>query len=483
MYDTRDLLPVEDVSAGTTLLCTGPPMTGKRDLALRLLGQGLDDGDGAIAVSTDATAGEIQESLQESARAEDATYRVGVVDASGVESAVEDVPGRVERIGSPTDLTGIGHGYSRLAERLVDVEQPSGLRVGVVSLSTLALYADPEAVMQFLHTLTRGVGERDGFAIVVLHDDAVEEETAAGLRSLVDGEIRVRERDNERELRVEGLTEEPTEWYAMPSLEPPAAVAPAKPSVDRTADEPTAESLSSLLASVEADRPTLTICNFDGPAETLATVSEYFDRLNVSVRTAGIDRATPSNVALLHRGEDFLAGDSIQDIAAAIDPEGDDPTIREDVETPALLDHLDQTVFGAHGAGTDLLAQVSHTIETMAWRTGQGRLHAGFQELSRLYESEGTQRIYDRISSTEVDVHVYGVPDTEIPDDRFTVHAAESGELADTWFVGFTDPDEARTGVLLAEQREPGEYDGFWSYRPDLARRLDAYLERTYLGP
>lgn len=482
MYDTGELLPVESLPGGTTLLCSGPPMVGKRDLVFRLLGAGLDDGEGAIAVSTDATAGEVQETLLGFTQAEDASYRIGIVDASGIDAVEPDVPGRVERVASPTDLTGVGIGFSQLAERLVDVERPTGLRVGLVSLSTLLLYSEPDPVVKFLHAFSRRVGERDGLALVVLHDDAVEAPLDQQLRSFVDGEIRVRERDDRRELRLSGVADAPDTWHPMPDLEPPAAVTPSPSEGERTVDQPPLESVAALIEGVESERPTLTLCNFDGPAAVRSDVESYFDRLNVAVETASLDRPEPANVALLHRGPDLLASATIPELTAVIDLDDAAATIEAGAETTDLFDHLEQTVFGAHGADRRLLVQASHTIESMAWRTGRGRIHAGFQALSRLWNDERARRIYERIGETDVEVHVYGAPDADLATPDWTVHRADSGELTESWFVCFTEPTGTRTGTLAARQRGPNEYDGFWSYRTELADRLDAYIRETYMG-
>lgn len=480
MYETGDLLPVDELPAGTTLLCSGPPMVGKRDLVLRLLGQGLDAGDGTIAISTDATAGEIQQTLLDFTRAEDAPYRIGIVDASGIESADEDVPGRVERVNSPTDLTGVGIGFSQLSERLVDVEQPTGLRVGLLSLSTLLMYSEPDPIMKFLHAFSQRVGERDGVAFVVLHDDAVDAPVDTQLRSFVDGEIRIREQDGRRQLSLAGVPDAEEGWHPMPPLQPPAAVQSGESTVDRTIDQPAVDSLAALIEDVEADRPTLTLCNFQGTEKMGATITSYFDRLNVPVETATLDRDAPTDVAMLHRGPDLLASSTVSDLVAAIDLDDADTTVSHAAARTDLFDHVDQTVFGAHGADRQLLVQVSHTIESMAWRTGQGTIHAGFQEFSRLWDDDRARTIYQRVAEAGVDVHIYGQPDVPIETDAWTLHGADGGELSETWFVGFADPDDTRSGTLVARQTGSNEYDGFWSYRPELAGRLEAYLRTTY---
>lgn len=65
-----------------------------------------------------------------------------------------------------------------------------------------------------------------------------------------------------------------------------------------------------------------------------------------------------------------------------------------------------------------------------------------------------------------MDVHVYGAPDTELsPELDLTVHTGRSDEFLEYWWVAFDgDGDDEQKVVLLAEEREPNRFYGFWTY-------------------
>lgn len=475
MYDTGELLPVERIPPGSVLLCNGPPMIGKRNLVLRLLAQGLDQGEAAVIVSTDDSGSSIYGELETMAGRDLAGAGVGIIDASG--SQPEDNEGyRVETVGSPTDLTGVGIELSNLLEGFAG---GSGTRIGFLSLSTMLLYSEPERVLRFLHVFGRRIQESGAVAFVLVHGDGLEQETNRQIQSFVDGSIDVRGGDGGTEIRVRGLGTTTTDWQPLSTPERPATE-PADPEPRATpVQSPTVESLASFVESVGADRPTLTLLNFTGTEQQLSTIENYFKRLHVAVRTSDTTLSTPSNTVLLHRGDDLLAASTVADLEAAIAIADDDIPEQGGARTTELLDAVEQTTFRATGEDKRFLIQVSHTIEMLATRTGRGRIHAGFQELSRLLDDRRARRIYDRLVDSGLDVHVYGTADTTVPEKDWTVHRADGGELTTTWFVGFTAAEAERTGALVAEEHDEG-YDGFWSYRSDLAKQLDAYLLDRY---
>jgi len=117
MYSVGSLLPIDGVDPGSTLLVVGPPMTGKRALAMELLAQGFDDG-GVAVVSTDASAAEIRSSLADYAGRPGAELPLGVVDCVGDSHGTEGLEPLDSRVSSPADLTGIGMELTTLLERL-----------------------------------------------------------------------------------------------------------------------------------------------------------------------------------------------------------------------------------------------------------------------------------------------------------------------------------------------------------------------------
>ncbi|MDS0281508.1 DUF7504 family protein [Haloarcula onubensis] len=503
MFTVGSQLPVEGVPPGSTLLVVGPPMTGKRTLALQLLAAGFDE-EGVAVVSTDSSAADVRTDMAQYADSPPEQLPMGVVDCVGESHGSGSLGPLDSRVSSPADLTGIGMSLTTLLERLYS-DHSERLRVGLLSLTTMSMYATPEQVVRFLHVVTNRIREADAVGFVVAHSDTMDEEHLQRLRSFVDGVVEVRERDDEMELRVVGLPEGNTEWTSFgsdhrPEVAPTPSADGEEPTeseralTDGDAEPPAApdtsaavaaddDSLQEIFDAVEADAPTLTVSNYQGPPEELAVVERYFDRHGVEVREASMDVAAPRSVALLHRGDDLLASETVQAVRSAIDIDSGTTDTFEQRHTSDLLTNLDQSVYGASAANKELLIDVSHSVELLANRTGTGRLHAGFQHLSNLVDDAQAARIYGRLAQSGVDVHVYGIPDTETTVPGVTVHEHDTPEIAESWFVvydGGGDPD--RQAALLAhELGAADEYDGFWTYESDIVARIDDYLTATYL--
>ncbi|MBX0285716.1 hypothetical protein EGH22_05225 [Halomicroarcula sp. F28] len=497
MFRVGSLLPVEGVPPGSTLLIVGPPMTGKRTLAMELLAAGFDD-EAAAVVSTDSSAAEIRTAIAQYAESPADQLPLGVVDCVGDSHGPESLGPLDSRVSSPADLTGIGMELTTLMERLYG-EYSSRLRVGLLSLTTMSMYAAPEQVVRFLHVVTNRIREADGIGFVVAHADTMEEAHLQRLRSFVDGVVEVREHDDEMQLRVLGLPEGNTEWTSRKTdqrsrAEPPSAAVGREATADSepaaadaggstTTVAPVDGSLREIFDAVRADAPTLTVTNYSGPPEELAVVERYFDRHGVEVREASMDVAEPKSVALLHRGDDLLASESVPALRGAIDIDAGTTDTFEKRHTSDLLTNLERSVYGASAADKGLLIDVSHNVELLANRTGSGRLHAGFQRLSNLVDDAQAARIYERLASSGVEVHVYGTPDTEATVPGVTVHEEDTEEMAESWFVVYDgDGDPERQSALLAHELDTDNvYDGFWTYKSDIVTRIDDYLTATYL--
>ena len=481
MYDVGDLLPVDGLDPGSTLLVVGPPMTGKRLLGMQLIERGFDDGEAAAIVSTDSSAGDIRELMGQLHGDSVASLPLGVVDCVGEMQQSDGLGPLDHRVTSPADLTGIGMELTDLLEELYN-EHSTRLRMGLFSLTTMSMYASAEQVVRFLHVLSNRVSEAEGVGFVVAHSDTMADEHLQRLRSFVDGVVEVREDDDGgSELRVVGVGEGPTDWVSFSSTLPRARTVSGRPSEPVAVDVP--ESLRAVMDEVQMGRPTLTVCNYDGSDDTLSDIERYFDRHNVVVQRGSLDTNQPRSFALLHHGPDLLAAENVQSLRNAIELDAENTDAFGERRTSGLLTRLEESVFGASAANKQLLIDVSHTIELLAERNGGGRLHAGFQAFSRLVDDDRSARIYRKLSEAGTEVHVYGVPDADLDFEGVTPHGHDRPEIANSWFVvydGNGDPDQ-QAALLAFQIGDTDEYNGFWTYDSDIASRLDAYLTETYV--
>ncbi|WP_144799520.1 DICT sensory domain-containing protein [Halorubrum depositum] len=253
-------------------------------------------------------------------------------------------------------------------------------------------------------------------------------------------------------------------------------------------------SLIELIAGVEAREATLTVFNAD-PAVT-EELREHFADRNVRIVEERTDGG-PDGYAVLSRDGEFVTAATVDELLPGVggetgaaddgsaegDAAGDDATAevgagyRRRVGEP-ILDHLDETMFTSY-SHADMVA-ASREIEDRAWRVGDGELHAGFQTLDVL---TGEADTYDLLGGKErLDVHAYAANEGNPPDvEHYTVHVGETAEIRETWFVAYDGGgyDDAKC-ALLAEERAPGEFFGFWSYDPETVDYIIGYLTEQY---
>jgi KaiC/GvpD/RAD55 family RecA-like ATPase len=508
MYSTDGHLPVADLASGTSLLVHGPPMSGKRALCFSLLGAGARD-ERPVIVSTDSTVSSLRSEFEPYLEPGRSATDVAVVDCTG-EYAGEDTQ-LVRTVSSPADLTGIGMATTNLLESL-HVDGCERFRVGFCSLTSVFLYAEPERAVKFVHVMTQRIAESGALGVFAIQPDSVEPDVFNQLRTLVDATVELRETDDaERECRLRGLPDAPDEWQPLDLAgEPESASAVAgdtataggrQASTERIddsnwlADEAADgdwlagsadayDSLAAVIERVDDERPTLSVYEFEGDQAALDALADHCEVMNVAFRERDLGPDDPANVAMLHRGRDLIDAVPVQALLGALevtesDVSGDEFAVTEGTD---LLADLSRSTFGARGANKRFLLDVSHVIETEAWRHGAGELHAGFQDISRLWNDDEARRIYRRLAESGVAVHVYGRPDTDAPDwDGITVHGVDNDEIAASWFVvydGAGDPDEK--AMLLTQERDLETYHGFWTYRSDRTDDTLAYLRTTY---
>ena len=158
----------------------------------------------------------------------------------------------------------------------------------------------------------------------------------------------------------------------------------------------------------------------------------------------------------------------------------------EDVTVPEILKELSETIFELAGypdSNTEklVLTLMARYIEKQAWHHETGVIRASFQRLSRLYDEKGTRRVYERLGELpDLDVHAYGAPDRDPPEDfPVTIHGLRNDELRQSWFVVHRTNDGESVG-MLARERSPNEWEGFWTFDTDETDALNEYIRRSF---
>jgi len=222
-------------------------------------------------------------------------------------------------------------------------------------------------------------------------------------------------------------------------------------------------------------------------------LERLFDEQNVDVREERAEEY-PENTVLLLEDDEVVAQSTLKELEDAILLVNSDLFTTgtrdlDEVALPAVLEGLTDHRFRLRGYPESnkeklLLIVVSRRIEQLAYSYGEGTHRVSFQRLSRLEDERGTREVYDTLATTDVDVHIYGRPDW-VPSPQFpvTMHGGYQEDFRNSWFVLYDPPPEKvgeyDSAVLVAVEREPGTWDGFWTDRRDVVADVAAYVEQN----
>jgi KaiC/GvpD/RAD55 family RecA-like ATPase len=217
MYELGEVCPGAEVEPGTNLLVAGPPMMGKRTLALRILAHGNRRGDGTIVVTTKDGGEHVREDLGEML-GRDESGPLGIVDCVSKQQGMN--PAQTDDItyaSSPKDMTGVGIQLSEFLEAFYTERRVQRNRILLHSLSTLLMYSNLQTIFRFLHVFTGRVQSADALGIFVIDSTAHDQQTMSTLKQLFDGQIEIREGDRQPELRLKGVGDD-NDWRPVPEF-------------------------------------------------------------------------------------------------------------------------------------------------------------------------------------------------------------------------------------------------------------------------
>lgn len=226
------------------------------------------------------------------------------------------------------------------------------------------------------------------------------------------------------------------------------------------------------LSQVEARRKTLVVYSSAEDPDDL----DGFETRNAAVEYRKLP-GEGEGFLVIRDADGFVGSISLSELRTLLEPPLVRPQHLEELSPGyrALYELLAETLFSALERRQLLAA--SREIENRAWRVGEGRLQVGFQNLSAM---QAQISVYAALEAeTDLEIHVYGRDDWVPPDlPGVDVHAVDEGaEIGDYWlllFEGGLEDDQAC--ALLAEERDPGEYRGFWTYDRELVGVLARYV-------
>ncbi len=197
-----DTMSTERFPAHYSVLISGPSGVGKLDYMLRLGKQFLDAGERIVFVTLDLHPDEVR-TYAESAGIDRASVEgsrfvfVDCYSASATDRMDAPVHRKVFSVSSFSNLEGIGMAINKAAQ-----EAKTPVRILFYTASTLFLHNSPQAIAKFVQIITSRVKTSIGFIAYAMHEGVHDVQTTNLLRSLVDGVIEIRFRDDmTREIR------------------------------------------------------------------------------------------------------------------------------------------------------------------------------------------------------------------------------------------------------------------------------------------
>jgi hypothetical protein len=239
----------------------------------------------------------------------------------------------------------------------------------------------------------------------------------------------------------------------------------------------TATTFGEALNTVERERKRLEV--YTGRDDVASELEAQFATKNVTVNHRRTDTFDDGFVAIYGADGEFQGALGLDQFDAVLSPTTHPPWSLDsaDGEAETLFDFLENTLFTTYDR-TQMLA-ASREIEDRAWRVADGILYAGFQREEALVEQLD---VYERLASRGSLSAVVFIDGTWSESaDELTV-VSDGGELGRFWFVAFDGAgSDHQKCALVAAERQPGRYYGFWTYAPEFVDGLIDSLETTYL--
>lgn len=209
-YEFPPGLPLGGVGPGTNLLVSGPSGSGARDIALDLVKPATSQ-EASLLVSADIEAGSLLDRLDGTPGPIDRSM-LGIVDCAGPSTERDPrFSPHAEPISDPGDLTAIEIEFSLLYEKLAQRE-PTGIRIGLFSLSSMLAHAQLGDVSRFVHMLTGRIIATGDLGVFVVDSTAQDARTVDAMSQFCDGHVEVREAEDGLNVRVAGLDDHAAEW-------------------------------------------------------------------------------------------------------------------------------------------------------------------------------------------------------------------------------------------------------------------------------
>lgn len=225
----------------------------------------------------------------------------------------------------------------------------------------------------------------------------------------------------------------------------------------------------------------------DIPDPIYNMVEKTFNGTNVKVYGASIEGVRDKLV--LFEDMEVIATSALQEVADALLLVNSYAYTTgniglDELKVPDVIRELEGKRFILNGYpnsnyGKLMLILISRHIERLSYSHKESVHRAGFQQLSRLEDEQGTHRVYQKLSENGAEVHTYGLPDWTPPEEwGLNVHEDEGRDLIRYWFVIHRSPEKDM--ALLAVNNVDDLWDAIWTTDPEQVQEIEEHLINKY---
>lgn len=248
------------------------------------------------------------------------------------------------------------------------------------------------------------------------------------------------------------------------------------------------EELRDYIHSFESDSKfEIAVVGSDIPQPIINMVGKVFGDNDVEVYDESLEDVEEELV--LFKDEEIIATSPLEEVSDSLllvnsDLYSTGTVSLDEIKTPDVIKELQEERFLLRGFPESnyeklMLILMSRHIEKLSYTNDDSVHRASFQRLSRIQDEKGTHRVYKKLRESGAEVHVYGVPDLEPPEDwGLQVHRDENRDYVNYWFVVHRSPEEDM--ALLAVQESDNTWESLWTTDSEKVEKIDQFIKENY---